>query len=93
MFGGVTSTKYTTVPCGLDSYSTSIIPGTVDIIHTIGDLRSQGVPVFYTIDAGPNVHCICENHVMNDVITAVEALSAVQYTLKASAGMETRLRG
>ena len=69
------------------------LPGTLDIIHTIVDLRSQGVPVFYTIDAGPNVHCICENQAMDDVISTIQALSAVQYTLKASAGTETRLRG
>lgn len=33
---------------------------TIAIIHAVYDWRSHGVPVFFTIDAGPNVHLICE---------------------------------
>ena len=35
-------------------------PGTMEIIHGVIDIRSAGVPAFYTIDAGANVHMICE---------------------------------
>jgi diphosphomevalonate decarboxylase len=35
-------------------------PATLEIIHTINTLREEGLEVCYTIDAGPNVHCICE---------------------------------
>jgi diphosphomevalonate decarboxylase len=34
-------------------------PATVDCLHTIRRLRSSGVPVFFTIDAGPQVKAIC----------------------------------
>lgn len=33
-------------------------PGTVAIIHAIGDWRAEGLPVYHTIDAGANVHVI-----------------------------------
>ncbi len=35
-------------------------PTTVAIIKSVQAWRKQGVPVCYTIDAGPNVHVICE---------------------------------
>ena len=33
---------------------------TMDIIRSVCDWRMQGIPVYFTIDAGPNVHLICE---------------------------------
>ncbi len=33
---------------------------TMDIIRSVCDWRKQGIPVYFTIDAGPNVHLICE---------------------------------
>ncbi|MEK9143699.1 MAG: diphosphomevalonate decarboxylase [Patescibacteria group bacterium] len=33
---------------------------TMDIIRSVCDWRMQGIPAYFTIDAGPNVHLICE---------------------------------
>ncbi|QAA31806.1 diphosphomevalonate decarboxylase [Clostridium manihotivorum] len=33
--------------------------GTMDVIHHIQLLRSSGIPVYFTIDAGPNVKVLC----------------------------------
>ncbi len=33
---------------------------TVDLIHSVRSLRSQGIPCFFTIDAGPHVKVFCE---------------------------------
>ena len=33
---------------------------TMEIVRSVYDWRSQGLPVYFTIDAGPNVHLICE---------------------------------
>jgi diphosphomevalonate decarboxylase len=33
--------------------------GTLDVIHEIQNLRLSGIPVFFTIDAGPNVKVLC----------------------------------
>ena len=32
---------------------------TVDCIHAVREMRAQGVPVFFTIDAGPQVKAVC----------------------------------
>lgn len=32
---------------------------TLNLIHKIREMRSQGIPVFFTIDAGPQVKAIC----------------------------------
>lgn len=34
-------------------------PGTLAVLRSIRTLRAEGVPVYATIDAGPNVHAIC----------------------------------
>ena len=34
-------------------------PGTVEIMHAVQTWRKEGLPVCYTIDAGPNVHVVC----------------------------------
>ena len=34
-------------------------PISLEIMHAVTDWRSQGIPVCYTIDAGPNIHVIC----------------------------------
>lgn len=33
---------------------------TMEIIRAVYDWRTQGIPVYFTIDAGPNVHLVCE---------------------------------
>jgi diphosphomevalonate decarboxylase len=42
-------------------------PGTVVLIHAVQEWRRQGVPVCLTIDAGPNVHLICERGTLDAV--------------------------
>jgi diphosphomevalonate decarboxylase len=34
-------------------------PTTLALMEAVRDLRRQGIGVCYTIDAGPNVHCLC----------------------------------
>jgi diphosphomevalonate decarboxylase len=42
-------------------------PATLALIHAVQAWRREGVPVFLTIDAGPNVHLICEYDVLGVV--------------------------
>jgi len=35
-------------------------PETMAVIQAVQGWRADGVPVYFTIDAGPNVHLICE---------------------------------
>lgn len=34
-------------------------PATLEVMHCVWDLRSQGVPAWFTIDAGPQVKVLC----------------------------------
>jgi len=57
------------------------LPATLAVMHAVAELRRSGVPVFYTIDAGPNVHCL----------TPVEAHAAVAERLRAVVGVRQLL--
>lgn len=47
---------------------------TMAAIHTVRELRAGGLPVYFTIDAGPQVKALCRP---GDAATVAEALSAV----------------
>lgn len=46
-------------------------PATQRIMAHVVRLRAEGIPVYFTIDAGPNVHVICEE---KDELTVAESL-------------------
>lgn len=55
-------------------------PATLRVMQSVRDWRAQGIPVFYTIDAGPNVHVITskeERHKVNGKLKALEGGSDV----------------
>ncbi len=35
-----------------------LLPGSIEIVHRIRQARKEGLPVFFTIDAGPNIHLL-----------------------------------
>ena len=49
-------------------------PTTVAVFETVQALRNRGLPVFFTIDAGPNVFVLCPQAVEMDVMVALEEL-------------------
>jgi diphosphomevalonate decarboxylase len=61
-------------------------PETMAIMHAVRDLRAQGVPVCFTIDAGPNVHCICAPGAVDTVRAALVAIPGVLEILEALPG-------
>ncbi len=48
---------------------------TKQLMKAVVDWRSGGVPVYYTIDAGPNVHLICEGNNEQTVVAKVKELN------------------
>ena len=36
------------------------LPGTLEVLSLLRSLRAEGIGVWATLDAGPNVHMICE---------------------------------
>jgi diphosphomevalonate decarboxylase len=53
-------------------------PATLRIIRAVVAWRAEGLPAYYTVDAGPNVHCLCEEANAAQVARRLEALPGVQ---------------
>ena len=62
-------------------------PGTLEVLQAVRAWREdEGVPVYFTIDAGPNVHLICEAEIAAEVERRVGALPAVGRVLVSGPG-------
>jgi diphosphomevalonate decarboxylase len=66
-------------------------PDTLRIIRAVVEWRAQGLPVYYTIDAGPNVHCMCEQGHRETVEQRLRSLPGVTQVLVACPGREAHL--
>ncbi len=53
-------------------------PGTLEVLAAVRALRQAGTGAWITMDAGPNVHVLCEPAAERRVAAALEALPAVQ---------------
>ncbi len=54
---------------------------TLNIIKTIQQLRREGLPCYFTIDAGPNVHCLCQSKKMSELQQIIEKIEGVKKTI------------
>ncbi len=54
------------------------LPSTVSIMHEVEQLREAGVPAYYTIDAGANVHVLTLPPHVKKVANALQSLDGVQ---------------
>jgi diphosphomevalonate decarboxylase len=59
---------------------------TLDAMHAVRQLRAQGVPVFFTVDAGPQVKAICLPDAANAVAEAMRSLSGVLDVIECGLG-------
>ncbi|MGH6960809.1 MAG: hypothetical protein ACREE7_10015, partial [Dongiaceae bacterium] len=67
-------------------------PATVAIIHAVRAWRGDGLPVCFTIDAGANVHCLCESpDAAAEVKRRLPAIAGAQDILTVSPGGAARL--
>ncbi|MGB2909127.1 MAG: hypothetical protein WBB55_00960, partial [Anaerolineales bacterium] len=65
-------------------------PATLAVIHAVKELRAQGTPVCYTIDAGPNVHVICPKEDADYISAHLNQIHGVQKVLTAKPGAPAR---
>lgn len=61
-------------------------PGTLEVMHAVRRWRKQGLPVYFTIDAGPNVHLICEASAEPEVVALLGQLPSVASLLASGPG-------
>lgn len=66
-------------------------PATLAIMQSVQAWRLGGLPVFYTIDAGPNVHVLCPGDRATEVANRLQAIPGVIGTLTATVGGPARL--
>lgn len=52
-------------------------PTTVTVIKEVFNMRQAGIPVCYTIDAGPNVHVLCLNESKSQVCSNLNAIPGI----------------
>jgi diphosphomevalonate decarboxylase len=66
-------------------------PPTLAVMQTIRRLRRDGLPACYTLDAGPNVHCLCLERDSGEVARRLAAVPGVIEILAAGVGGPARL--
>lgn len=66
-------------------------PETVRIMQSVELWRSEKLEVCYTIDAGPNVHCLCTSSSVSEVKTRLKKVPGVQMVLTCNPGTAAHL--
>ena len=61
-------------------------PATLAVMQTVVEWRRKGIPVCYTIDAGPNVHVLTPGEFSSRVITNLVQIPGVTKVLSAQPG-------
>jgi len=58
-------------------------PNTLKLIKSIQRIRKESLECFYTIDAGPNVHCLCRHEDIYELKKVLEEMECVEKTITA----------
>jgi diphosphomevalonate decarboxylase len=66
-------------------------PATLTVMEAVRTERARGLPVCYTIDAGPNVHVICTAAAIHDTTRMLRNISGVREVRLAKVGGPARL--
>jgi diphosphomevalonate decarboxylase len=67
------------------------LPATITVMQAVRSWRQSGLPVCYTIDAGPNVHVICPSKTADQVSQRLSELVGVERVIHAKPGGPARL--
>ena len=66
-------------------------PATMEVIQSVQSWRAEGLAVYFTVDAGPNVHLICTAGDAAEVQARTRTLAGVLDTLVSGPGGAARL--
>jgi len=66
-------------------------PASVTVMQSVREWRKSGIPVCYTVDAGPNIHVICPREQAEGVERSLQELPGVQKVLVAGVGGPARI--
>jgi diphosphomevalonate decarboxylase len=62
------------------------MPTSLTVMDAVRQWRAEGLNVCYTLDAGPNVHCICTAEDAPEVARRIQSMAGVLEVLQAGAG-------
>ena len=62
------------------------LPGTVEIMQAVRAWRREGLAAYFTIDAGPNVHVLCERADADELRARLTALPSVMEIITSGPG-------
>ncbi len=65
------------------------VPATLTVIQAVQSWRKTGLPVCYTIDAGPNVHVLCSGSSSRETVDRLQQLPGVMQVFIAHPGGPT----
>ncbi len=66
-------------------------PGTVAVLHAVRAWRAEGLPVYFTIDAGPNVHLLCPGDQVPALRERLASVPGVEQVIASGPGPGPRL--
>jgi diphosphomevalonate decarboxylase len=66
-------------------------PATVRVMAEVRRMRKEGLPVFYTLDAGPNPHCLCLSELADGIADHLRTIDGVRELLRGFPGHGARL--
>lgn len=66
-------------------------PATLTVMQAVREMRARGLPACYTVDAGPNVHVICEAERAEEIASSIGSLPGIQGMSRSSVGGPARL--
>jgi len=66
-------------------------PQSLGIMKAVKKWQDEGLPVTYTLDAGPNVHVICPREVSGEIITRLKSFPGIIEILQGMPAGPTRL--
>jgi len=67
------------------------LPATIEVIQRVIGMRGEGIPVFYTIDAGANVHVITTKEFVTGIEMKLQTITSVSSVLISPVGGPARL--
>jgi diphosphomevalonate decarboxylase len=67
------------------------LPPTLSVMHAVRSWRQAGLATYFTLDAGPNVHCLCEARHASSIGERLRNLPGVLDVLVSGPGEGVRL--
>jgi diphosphomevalonate decarboxylase len=66
-------------------------PATIEVMKAVQAWRKAGIPAAYTIDAGPNIHILCESQVVENIKHRIASIPGVKDVLIAHPGSGAKI--